>query len=144
MGSAPRRSDAPTTGAALDTRAGEGDGIDAGPVLAAGTRAGEFGLQSDARGAAEFAHADDERLLQKAALIQVFDEGREALVEPRQEAAFQGVEDVVVRVPAVGVGVVGVFILAAVGLGRDDIDVGTPASTRRRARSIACPVRWRP
>ena len=36
-------------------------------MLATGSRAGEFGFEGDPRGAAEFAHADDQRLVEQAA-----------------------------------------------------------------------------
>ena len=81
--------------------------------------------------------------LEQAALVEVFDQGGKALVEARQQAVLQGVENVVVRVPAVDVGVVGLVVLAAVGVVPDDVDIGhagfdqAAGQEQRLARAVA-------
>src|SRR5690606_21820903 len=93
--------------AAADAGAGHDDRVGGGPVLAAGGGALGPGFQSDERGSAEFAHTDDERVVEQAAVVEVFQQGGEAEVEAREQAVLQRLENVVVCVPAVGVGVVG-------------------------------------
>ena len=79
--------------AALEAAAGEHAGHRAGPVVAAG-------VLVDLRRAAELAGADDDRAVQHAAVVEVLDQGRQRLIEVRQQAGLQGVEVLAVRVPA--------------------------------------------
>ena len=51
--------------------------------------------------AAELAHDDDQRLLEQAPLVEVFQERRETLVEHGQKLVLQPVEVLGVRIPAV-------------------------------------------
>src|ERR1051325_3457775 len=90
--------------AAAHAGAGKGDGVAGAPVLAAL-------LRVDPRRAAELAHGDDERVVQKAAHVQVFEQRGVRLIERRQAVRRQqhapaGLAvrdaDAAVRVPDVG------------------------------------------
>ena len=93
-------------------------------MLAARRVAGERLLTGHPRRPAELAHAHHQRRVQQAALLQVGQQRGEALIEPRQQPVFQGRENVVVGVPAVGVVVVGRPVLAANAVVPQDGDVG--------------------
>ena len=75
-----------------EAAAGHQGGHRAGPVIAAGGPV-------DAWGAAEFARAIDNRLLEQAPLVQIGQQRREAPIQLRQERGAQPREVVRVRVP---------------------------------------------
>ena len=79
--------------AAADAAAGQHGGESVGPMIATG-------LGVDDGRAAELAHADDERFLQHAALLQIGDQTRKPRIELRREGLHL-VEVVAVRIPAV-------------------------------------------
>src|SRR5579872_3647581 len=65
--------------AGLDAASGQPDRIGL-RVMVAAQRMAERGVRLNHRGASEFAPPDDERLVQKAPLLEVSDEGRGSLV----------------------------------------------------------------
>jgi hypothetical protein len=83
-------------------------------VLAAGGGTGESGFERHQWCTTEFTHTYDERCFEQSALVEVFDERREALVKAGQQVLLQTAEDIVVGVPAVQVCVVRLQILSAI------------------------------
>ena len=81
--------------AALDAAAGEGGGVAAGPVFAAGVGGGDSGV------AAEFADPDDQGFVEHAAAVEVVEECGEAEVGGGHEAVLELVEVIAVGVPEV-------------------------------------------
>ena len=72
---------------------GEEPAADLGPVVAAG-------ILVDLRRTAEFTPRHDGDVLVEPALVQILDEGRQALVELRQMGVLHAIERVAVKVPA--------------------------------------------
>ena len=65
------------------------------------------GIAIDLWGAAELAHGDDERRIEHAALVQIFEQRGEGAIELRQQHFFHGIEIVAMRIvvePALGDG----------------------------------------
>lgn len=87
-----------------DTSAGEEAGVDLGPVFAAGTGRGAV----DLGGASVFADAEDEGFVEHAALVEVFYECGEGMVEDGEQVVFESRIVIVVGVPAGGEMSVGV------------------------------------
>src|SRR5262245_3468314 len=80
--------------AGLDAGAGEHDGVAACPVATAA-----FSL--DERGPAELSHADNEGLVEEAAVLQVVEQGGEGPVQRGREGR-QALAVAIVQVPAAG------------------------------------------
>ena len=69
------------------------------PVIAARLVDAVAGELAEARRAAEFPHAHDQRAVEQAALGQIFQERGKALIERRQQLIFQPAVIVEMRIP---------------------------------------------
>ena len=95
------------------------------------------GLLVDPGGPAELAHDDDQGLLEQPALVEVFNQSGEALVEHGEELVLQPLEVLRVGVPAVADG-----HLVEVDGDHRDAGLGQPAGQQHRLAEamVAVPV----
>ena len=104
----------PDHGSTLDTSAGHGDGINRTPVFSARSCSGKVSLESHQWCSTKFAHADDECVFEHSLFIEIFNQRRKALIESRQQIVLQALENIVVIVPPVEIGVGRINILASI------------------------------
>src|SRR5205814_2158944 len=108
--------------AAADAGAGDDAGVAVGPVVTAVGAVAVAGGGDAAEGAAaEFADADDERLAEQAAVVEVGDEGGEAGIEHGGGLAAHAVGQSGMHIPGmiVGIGDLGPVDLHDAGAGLD-------------------------
>ena len=89
--------------AAANSAAGHHDTLAMRPMVAAAPFDAAATPVADLGGSAHLARDQQQRLIQQAALAQVFNQGRKAAVESRQQMIAKTVEIVGVRVPAASI-----------------------------------------